>query len=201
MDIRTHPVSLRPDPTLPTGVWDPLWEKPEVAARIASNTFLHLFYKGAKFDSDTLIADNKLPEFTKKNTEHRTFPLTQVLTLAQPSVQFRGGSYGEIYRRYTYGGPKPAVNFHAQQVSFGVDSEGRYFLSAVVGRVDGMWGNKVTLAARFVGTNGSFGALLWEGEVDPPKDYPVELFGKSERMANAFSQLKEVAISFYTKPS
>jgi len=199
MKLTTFAPNLKRDPTLPSGLWDPLWQKPEVATRVALETYLHLRCTFPDFGPDALVPAADLPTFPPRNTEERTFALGDVKTFEDSSTCFRGGSYGEIYRRYTYGQTKPAVNFHAQAVVFGVDSEGRYFLKGSLGRVDGGWGNRASLCLRFVAAGAPVGGVLFEAELDPPQDVPFSLAGSSPALAAAFPKLEAARLSFFSK--
>ncbi|HEY3448041.1 MAG TPA: hypothetical protein VGK67_16915 [Myxococcales bacterium] len=200
MDLKTLTPNLKRDPGLPSGVWDPMWERPEVAHRVAVDAYLALRVgDDALWGGDGLLAAEALPDYPKKNTEERTFALGEVRTFEESPTRFRGGSYGEIFRRYTYGQTKPSVNFHAQAATFGLDSEGRYFLKGVVGRVDGIWGNKAALCCRFLAGAELVGGVFFEAELDPPQDVPFRLTGVSPRLRERFDAITAAQVLFFSK--
>lgn len=201
MEIKSFTPNLKRDPGMPNGVWDPVWQKPDVAHRVAVEGYLALRMAQEDWGPDGLLAAAALPAFAPRNTEERTFALSEVRAFEDSATRFKGGSYGEIFRRYTYGGTKPAVNFHAQAATFGVDSDGRYFLKAVVGRVDGGWGNKAALCCRWLAGGALLGGLVFEAELDPPQDVPFTLTGRSAALAARFDALDAAQLLFFSKPS
>jgi hypothetical protein len=126
----------------------------------------------------------------------RSFSLLPALESSSGS--FRGGGYGEIHRRYMFGGPRPPVNFHAQQVCFGVDQEGLCYLRAVVGRFDGMWGNTARLEVTLRAGDADVATLAWSGELDPPRDVRVVCFQRSDAARDKFSALTDAQVRFDT---
>ena len=163
------------DAGMPTGIWDPIWEKPEVASKIAAKIYADLRHEGAKF-TEELVPDSKLPELPERKVEERTFKFLAPTKFETTSTKVKGGSYGEIYRKVTFGNMKPAVNFHAQAATFGLDSTGRFFLRGEVGRVGGDWQNRAWLVLRFLGPKGKvIGGISWHGELDPPANYDVRV--------------------------
>jgi len=197
MEIKTLETKLTRDPTLPAGVWDPTWNDPEIAARIAADAFEQTLFGSEPIGEGQLVAAESLPKYPKKNTEERNFGLAK--TRVVEGTDFKGGSYGEIFHRYTYGGTKPAVNFHAQAVIFGADAKGRYLLRARVGRVDGGWGCAAALKIEFVAGGRVLGGLFWEGELDPPKDVEISFKGTDAVLKDSFGALDEVRVQFYSR--
>jgi len=188
---------------MPTGVWDPAWEKPEVAVKIAVNVYKQLRLESVDFGAAALVAPDQLKTFPAKRTESRTFPLDPAQTFEKSTTRLRCGSFGEIFRRYTFGTGtgKPPVNFHVQALIFGVDSDGRWFVRGRAGRVDGGWGTKAGVVVRFVAKGGKvLGGVQWEGELDPPRDVPFSFLGCDPSLAEKFAALKEVQVSFFSHP-
>ena len=200
MGIKTFTPSFKRDPSLPSGVWDPMWQQPEVAARVAVDAYLALRYAQKDFGPDALLEPAAMSALSARFTEERSFGLGEVKLFEGSTTRFRGGSYGEIYRRYTYGGTRAAVNFHAQAVTFGVDSEGRYFLKGVLGRVDGDWGNRAALTCRFLARGGQcVGGVSFSCALDPAHDEPFLVTGQSPRLAQGFDALESAQLSFFSK--
>jgi hypothetical protein len=188
---------VKRDPTMPSGVWDPSWNDPEVARRVARDAWLKVLYGPEPIGQGQLIAAESLPKYPKKNTEERTFELGAPAEV--DGLKFLGGSFGEIFRRYTYGGAKPAVNFHTQGLVFGADEKGRYFVRAQVGRVDGAWDCAAGLVVRFHAGDKALGGIVWEGELNPPKDVEVVFQGQDQELAKAFAELDRVTVSFWSR--
>jgi hypothetical protein len=194
---------LKLEKGMPTGVWDPSWEKPEVGIKVAAQAYKQMRLEAVEFGNDGLIANDQLKTYPVKRTESRSFALDQVQSFEKSKTKLRCGSYGEIFKRYTFGAGsgKAPVNFHVQALTFGADSDGRWFVRGSVGRVDGGWGVKAGLVVRFVGKDGkSLGGVQWEGELDPPKDVPVRFLGCDKKLADKFDSLKEVQVTFYSDP-
>jgi hypothetical protein len=189
-EVRTYEVNLGRDPLMPTGVWDPAWNKPEVASHVAAELYKRLCAEGLTFPDVPLLASGKLPKLAKKNTETRT-----VEPLGEAGAPFKGGSVGEVFKRYAFG-PRPASNFHAQQVCFGVDAEGRYFLQANVGLVGAGLGNKVALVVAFHGPQGELGGVAWEGQAEPSRDLPVRVLGRDQAAKVVLAQATKATVSF-----
>ena len=194
--LRTYPVDLNPPPGLPSGVWDPAWEKPEVAARVARHTYRQLRAQG--MDGGPLRPASELPRLAKRNTEHRAFALGDAQPIPDLNASLRGGSYGEIFRRYAFG-PRPAANFHAQAVSFGVDSDGRYFVDGQIGLVGGAFDNEAALVVRFVGKRGAIGGVAWQGPVASEQNFHLQILGSDDRLRDSFDKLSEIQVDFYAK--
>jgi hypothetical protein len=199
MDLKTFTPTFKRDPGLPSGVWDPAWQRPEVASRVAADAYLTLRYAQDDFGPDALQDGAALPQLSDRYTEERRFALGEAKTFDDSPTRLRGGSYGEIFKRYTYGGTRPAVNFHAQAVSFGVDSQGRYFLKGILGRVDGAWGNRAALICRFLAGERCVGGLSFQCELDPPQDVPFLLSGTSPRLAREFDAIDCAQLTFFAK--
>ena len=188
---------------MPTGVWDPAWEKPEVATKIAANVYKQMRLESVDFGAEKLVGPEKLKKFPAKKTETRTFALDAAQTFEKSTTRLRCGSFGEIFKRYTFGSGtgKAPVNFHVQALIFGVDSEGRWFVKGRVGRVDGGWGTKAGLTVSFVAKGSKvLGGVQWEGELDPPRDVPFCFVGCDPALAEQFGALKEVHVSFFSHP-
>lgn len=192
--LKTYDVDLNPPEGMPTGVWDPAWDKPEVATQVALQAYGRV--RHLPFDGCTLLDAGELPDNPPKNTEHRTFTLDQVLDVPEGGHRFKGGSFGEIFKRYSFG-PMPAANFHAQAVFFGVDSTGRFFVDALVGLVGGTLENEAALVVRFVGEDGEVGGVAWEGPVKSETNFHLQILGTDPRLEAGFDQLTEIKVSFY----
>ena len=188
---------------MPTGVWDPNWEKAEVGIKVAAQAYKQLRQEAVEFGNTSLSPSDELKSYPAKRSESRTFALDQAQTFEKSKTRLRCGSYGEIFKRYTFGAGagKSPVNFHVQALTFGADSDGRWFVRGNVGRVDGGWGTKAGLVVSFVGKDGkSLGGVQWEGELDPPRDVPVSFLGCDKKLAEKFDALKEVRVTFFSDP-
>ena len=194
--LKTYPVDLNPPPGVPTGVWDPTWEKPEVAVKVALMTYRKL--RSQSFDDGALLPVADLPKLAKKNTEHRAFELVDEHKLEDLGVRLRGGSYGELFRRYAFG-PRPAANFHAQAVTFGADSEGRFFVDAQIGLVGGAFQSEAALCVKFMGKRGAIGGVAWQGPVASEKNFHLHILGVDEKLRESFDKLSEIQVDFYAK--
>ncbi|MFH1807699.1 MAG: hypothetical protein ABIJ09_03060 [Pseudomonadota bacterium] len=193
---RTYDVNVNPPPGTPTGVWDPAWNDAVVASELALQAYGRV--RHLPFDGCTLLPASEMPRLAKKHTEQRSFKLDRVVDLPAVGVRFRGGSYGEIFRRYSFG-PRPAANFHAQAVFFGADSEGRFFVDARVGLVGGSIKDEAALAIAFVGTAGVLGGVAWHGQVQSEHDNHLLILGRDETLRAAFDQLTEVQVEFFAR--
>ncbi|MHB8875637.1 MAG: hypothetical protein ACYC8T_18280 [Myxococcaceae bacterium] len=191
------------DPTLPTGVWDPLWQKPEVARRIAGDVYRDLRLAMPEFPTLELTPAGKLTRFAPENTDERSFDLSDAVKVPDSSLRLRGSSCGEIFREYPAGPNKPKQYFHAQAVVFGLDSEGRYFLRGIVGRLAGNdMGNKATLELRFLDKAGKvLGGKIWRGQLDLQPETQVLIAGKSEALRAGFDGVHSALLSFETRPA
>ena len=187
---------LSPDPSVPTGFWDPKWEDPEVAAKVSRDAYRRLRTEEAGFESGKLLSADALPQVEKKTTETRILPLLPAKQIEEVGVKVRGSAIGEIFRKYTFG--ITSVYFHAQAVCLGVDEEGRYYLQTQIGRINGTWGKKGTLVVRFRTAEGDVGGVAWQGELDPPKDVHVLITGQDEAIRESFDELTEVVVEFDT---
>lgn len=193
--VRTYELDLNPPEGTPTGVWDPSWENPETASQLS--LIIYRKIRHLPFGGCTLLDATDLPTLTPKNTESRSFHLKTVHDVAELNVRYRGGSYGEIFKRYSFG-PMPAANFHAQAVFFGVDSEGRFFVDAAVGLVAGTLENTASLVIQFIGEDGVVGGVAWEGPVSSEANTQLQILGTDERLKAQFDSLKEVQVQFYS---
>ena len=119
--IKTHPVNLNRDPQLPTGIHDPRWKEPAVATRVALTTFQRLMMNPALFPAAVMLPAGDVNPGFKGNVDKRAFTFQPAQDIPLKKLRFKGGSYGEIHHRYSFGGRLPAVNFHAQAVIFGLD--------------------------------------------------------------------------------
>lgn len=112
-------------------------------------------------------------------------------------TRVKGAGWGELHRRYTFGGGRPPVNFHAQALCFGADEHGRWFVRANVGRFDGAWGNEAGLTVTFSAGGVALGAVVWTREMDPAGDVDVELSGTDAALARSFAALDRIDVVFY----
>jgi hypothetical protein len=192
--VRTYDVNLNPAPGTPTGVWDPVWADPRVAAELALQAYGRV--RHLPFDGCSLLPAAELPKLARKHTEQRSFKLDRVFDLPALGVRFRGGSYGEIFRRYSFG-PRPAANFHAQAVFFGADSQGRFVVDARVGLVGGSIKDEAALSVAFVGAQGVIGGVAWQGQVHSEHDEHLQILGSDLALLAGFDGLTEVRVEFY----
>ncbi len=175
---------------MPTSLFDPRWQEPAVAARIA-----FLIHCRIPFEDGAVPLAPEPVDAPAALTDARSFALTQVIARDDDArVRFKGGSYGELHRRYAFG--THTANFHAQAVAFGADSRGRYFLSAVVGRFDGPWGNDGTLAVSFFAGAVCAGTVRWHKSLDPTGDHRVVIFGRDDTLKDAFENLDRADVTF-----
>jgi hypothetical protein len=88
------------------------------------------------------------------------------------------------------------ANFHAQAVTFGVDDAGRFFLSAVVGRYDGPWGNRAMLDVALFAGQAPVGVIHWERTMDPTGDVRVVVVGSDARIRESYQQIDRAEVRF-----
>jgi hypothetical protein len=206
--VRTYPVDLNPPKDLPRSAHDPRWKDPSAAARVS------LFaYHRSRLEvlSEPLIADFELPE-PPKDSDQKIFTLLAPVEAAGLEVEFRGGGFGELHRRYetgrrlnTVANPRALatevdesiVDFHAQSVTFGADSEGRYFLAGEVGRVFGYPGDRGIVVVRFCAGQRSIGGTSWNGPIDHIGNQRFAVGGRDARLAALFPRLSEVRAQFW----
>lgn len=193
--VKTYPVNLAREPGMPTGIHDPAWKDPVVASKVGLEQYHRALSQGTAVAALRTPAD--LAPLRKGTVETRTFALSQVHTLPN-GTRVRTGSFGEIHRRYSFGGRLPGANFHAMVVAFGVDSTGRCFLKATVGRHDGAPGNRGALSVGFSTATGELGGLAWEGELDPAGDHPVLLLAQAAPLQAAFDDVTTATVVFLT---
>ena len=188
MDVRTYPVNLGGGKSgMPTSLFDPAWQDPAVAARVAFMIYCRVPWPApAALERAPVDAAAAL-------TDERRFPLVHVHTL-EDGTRFKGGSYGELHRRYAFG--NQTANFHAQAVAFGVDDKGRFVLTAVVGRFDGPWGNDATLSATFLAGKDVVGSAVWRKQMDPAGDHRVIVAGQDAAIAAAFDRIDGARVCF-----
>jgi hypothetical protein len=127
--LRTFPVPLSNDPELPSGFWDPKWSDPVVASRVAHAWYRRACFDGRAFPIAPLTKGSLGPAIAKSKVDESRF----VLPPALEEDGFRGGSYGQLYRRVSLGASHGAVEIHAHGACFGIAREGRYFLAATAG--------------------------------------------------------------------
>ena len=199
-DVKSYPVHLGVADGMPRGLFDPQWQDPAVAARVA-----FMIYCRVPFHSlGDAALDDRAVDAPHGLSDARSFRLDHTHTL-DDGTRFKGGSYGELHRRYAYG--THTANFHAQAVSFGADSLGRFTLTAVVGRFDGPWGNQGTLAVSFFAKASSsssspevlVGTASWVKALDPTGDHRVVVVGADPRLAHAFDRLTRADVAFVAR--
>lgn len=190
--LRSYPINLVPDPELPRGLFDPRWEDPRITAKVALEHYKRRTARGP-FPAAALAP--VLPRYPRAKCDARSFALTHVVELGGARV--KGSGFGELHRRYTFGGGRPPVNFHAQALCFGADDRGRWFLRANVGRFDGPWGNEAALVVAFFAKDAPLGGVVWTRTLDPAGDVDVELVGVDAALAGAFDALDRADVTFY----
>jgi hypothetical protein len=179
----------KPDEGLPKSLFDPRWNQPDVASRVA-------FVLSRRLPSNTDAQLGGALALPPELTESRTFKFVDEHTTPD-GVRVKGGSYGELHRHVSFGS-QPA-NFHAQAVAFGVESSGRFFLVATVGRFDGPWGNEGTLAATFKAGKDVVGSASWKKFLDPVGDHRVVVVGKDVKIAARFDEIDSALVQFCTR--
>lgn len=193
--LKTYPVVLSPDPELPNGLFDPKWKRPEVASRVARLAYVRLVHEGG-LGGSALVGADQLPRHKRINSDTRTFSLAQVLDVTEYGTRFRGGSYGELHIRQSFGGVRHASNYHAQAASFGVDARGGFFVRADVGRFGGQVGDEAALSVTFQAGEEVIGAAFWVGTLDSAENVAASSSGTDAALAAAFDRLTEAVIRF-----
>lgn len=184
--------------TLPRYLFDPAWDDPRVAANHAFEVYRQARFSGAAFGDGALSPAATLPTWERRYVDARRFALGPEHVFSQwRGLHFRGGAFNELYRRYSFGNQRPTANFHAQEVSFGADEEGGWFLQAKVGRFGGEDGNEAGLAVVFHTATGPLGGAAWSGSMDPPDDRVVRRAGRDRALAAAYRDLVAVEVRFY----
>ncbi|MBI4819322.1 MAG: hypothetical protein HY791_23825 [Deltaproteobacteria bacterium] len=196
--VRSYPVNLLPDPKLfPRDLFDPRWKDPAVQARVAFEAYRRLRTSGVSFDGEALIS--ALPPRTETSLDRRTFEVTPRAAPKDRDARFVGGAVNELHRRIAFAGGRPTVNIHAQVVTFGADSEGRWFLRANLGRVGGEDGNEAALGISFSSNDRGVGAFEVTRSVDPGDDQAVFVVGTSSELAKGFDSLTRIEVRLFAQ--
>jgi hypothetical protein len=188
---RLYAVQLTPNPELPVSLFDPKWQQPEIAQKVAFKMWDEL----SKSVPGGLIDEEDLPEQRRFLSERRAFTFVR----AEGATRF-AGSYGELHRHYSLGGARPSSNFHAQAVSFGVDEDGHFVLAARVGCWDGPMENTAVLSVRFFAGETCIGAVCWSGDLVPRQDINVGIVGQSDRLKAAYADIDGAEVVFTAAP-
>jgi hypothetical protein len=178
------------DGGMPTSLFDPRWNEPEVAARVAFTIYCRV-----PFDGEVELLDDRVVSAPANLVDARTFSFAHVHE--RNGIKVKAGSFGELHRRYA--AASHTANFHAQAVAFAVDSLGHFLLTAIVGRFDGPWGNHATLAATFFAGQERIGAATWSKAMDPAGDHRVVVAGTDERIAAKFDAIDHADIAFVAR--
>lgn len=191
--VKTYPVPAPTGPQsgMPVSLFDPRWNEPATAARIA-----HLLWSRLPAPDPSVVVVERLQTSDAK-TDDRT--LAVAVDVAADGRRLKGTSLGELHRRYGTG--VHTTNFHAQAVTCGVDDSGLFFLCATVGRFDGPWGNTALLAATFMkgAEHIVVGSVVWERNLDPVGDHKVVVVGQDPRLAKGFDDVTHIRFSFEAK--
>jgi hypothetical protein len=197
MQLRTFKVENLFAPDRPTGPWDPRWNDPAIASKMAAERLKVVGHEIGSGVTNGLLAPANVPVFPKNKTEHRTFALVSTAEVGASGPATKTGGFGEIYRPYSFGRDK--VYFHVQNLVFGADATGLGFVEAVVGRVQGGWGCSAALSVKFLADLEPVTGLLWQGELDPPQNVNVCLVGRSDALREAFPSLTTAAVLFFSQ--
>jgi hypothetical protein len=206
--VRTYPVGLNPPKDLPRSAHDPRWKDSSAAARIS----LFAYHRSRLvLRAEPLVPEFELPE-TPKDADQKTFRFLAPVEAAGLGVEFRGGGFGELHRRYetgrrlnTVANPRAlatevdesTVDFHAQSLTFGADSEGRFFLAGEIGRVFGFPGDRGIVVLRFRAGARSLGGTFWSGPIDHLGNQRFEVGGSDAKLAASFPLLTEARAQFW----
>ena len=188
--VKTYAAEAGPQAGMPTSLFDPAWNNPSTAARVA-----WMLSRRAPAP-DPAVRLEAAPSTHATHSDERLFMIPGVLG-ADKGARFKGGSYGELHRRYAFGAH--TANFHAQSVAFGVDDRGHFFLTATVGRFDGPWGNEGLLGATFMAGADVIGAVVWRHVLDPVGDHKMVLSGQDDRIAARFAAIDRVRVVFVAR--
>lgn len=183
--LRTYPF----DPErgrLPTSLFDPRWQDPEVAARVAREV---LRRQGAGEWGGPLLGAAALPKGAGASaaTAQRTLPVG--VLLPEHGVWVRGMAVNELHLRRSFGGARPAYNFHAQIVTLVFDQEGRWMLRAFLGRFGGSASDQAQVVGLLRGGGFEGGAVLQANLQDQNQEVVVQ--GVDPRL----SALQEVPLT------
>lgn len=192
--LKSLPVNLVNDPALPVSLFDPKWSDPAVAAQVA----LTLLRGLPRPKDEPLVDVDALPAQKRTASDERSFVFAPPLTFGR--AQVKAGSFGELHRRYTYGGGRPAANFHAQAVAFGFFDDGRAFLRATVGCHDGSFGNTCALTLKVFTGDVLLGAVAWTATLDPGQSNDVARVLKDPRVAAQFAAIDRAVVTFSATP-
>lgn len=193
--VRSYKVNLNPDPDLPVSLFDPKWNEPVVAQRVALKSWREL---GPVPVLSALCGEDELESFRRLHKEERTFHLIDPVD--EGGLRKKGGSYGELHKHFSWGGRRPNANFHAQAVAFAFGSDGTFIVSGRVGCWDGSFENQAHLQVRVFAGDDCVGAVSWTSTLKPKEDKDVRLFGKSDDVAKQFDAIDRVEVAFVAVP-
>jgi hypothetical protein len=196
--IRTHPIDGELDAAhLPQALFDPRWRDPSLAAETA----LRMFRLGEFGDvgSNWTELASETPAWPKKSTAVVDLSVGTALPIPDLSIAFKGGAINELHHRYAYGAQRQTANFHAKIVCAGLDSEGRFFLRALVGRYGGFYGDEAGLSAAFWSGSTHLGSAIWQGSLDSKQDLRLVLRGRSSALSESFGAVDSIRVAWYAR--
>jgi hypothetical protein len=183
--LRTYPF----DPErgrLPTSLFDPRWQDLDVAARVAREV---LRRQWAGEGGGPMVAEAALPKWAGPSvaTARRALPVG--VLVPERGGWVRGMAVNELHLRRSFGGARPAYNFHAQIVTLAFDHEGRWMVRAFLGRFGGSALDQAEVVASLRGRGFGAGAVLQANLQDQNQEVVVQ--GVDARL----SALKELPLT------
>jgi hypothetical protein len=175
---------------MPASVWDPIWNDPAVAVRLARSRYFELLTR-----NPALQARLAEPLLMRGGSTIKTLDASIAMPLPGIDTLVRASSVGLIERKQTFGGGRPSIVLRLLGACAGVDSLGRFFLSAGLA-VDGWLRAEATIAVRLSGAGGSssLGAFAFSGVVECARVLEIEMFGRDERLGSVFDEISELEI-------
>jgi hypothetical protein len=180
---------------LPTSVWDPAWNDPEIAQRVGRSRYYDLFTREQPLIAPLLPADGlgRMPRSAPK----RILDLSADQILPGTDLTVRASSLGLLESKESFGGGRPTIHMRALNLAVGTDSDGRFFLIGALD-LDGASEKEATVVARFMGPTGAIAALVWSGDVNAKRVTEVQLVGADDDLERAYPGIRCVEVVLTT---
>lgn len=168
--LRTYPF----DPErgrMPTSLFDPRWHDPAVAARVAREV---LRRQGSGPGGGPMLAAAALPKWTGPSVAKAERAVPEGAMVPELGGWVRGMAVNELHLRRSFGGARPAYNFHAQIVALVFDHRGHWLVRAFLGRFGGSAADQAEVVALVRGGGFEGGAVLQANLQDQNQEVVVQ---------------------------